>query len=144
MIDPHKERAYKEALDIANKPLSVLQHVKDGTLTPENLKHFNSMYPELHDHLNKKITEKITQMQVDDERPTYKVRQGLSMFMGTPLDSTFTPANMQAAQSVFAPKPAAQQNLPAQGKNKKGTSTLSKAAENYQTSTQAAEARQRQ
>ena len=134
-----QKRSYENALDLANQPLSILNKVKDGSLTPENLKHFVGMYPELHNHLSKKLTEKIMQAQMDEEKPSYSTRQGMSLFMGTALDSTFTPQALMTIQGLYAAKQAAQQQAPA--KPKKGSSTLSKASESYQTDDQAREKR---
>jgi len=141
--DPHQKRVYDRAIDIALQPMSILNHIKSGTLDPETLQHFTSMYPELHSHLSKKLTEKIMQTKMDEEKPNYKVRQSMSYFLGAPLDSTFTPASIQAAQSVFINK--RQQQIQAQPpiKVKKGTAPLSKASSQYETQSQASIARQR-
>lgn len=133
-----QKRAYEQALDLANKPLSILNNVKDGSLTPQQMKHFTSMYPELHSHLSKKITEKIMESQMNGERPKYKTRQGMSLFLGAALDSTFTPMGIQAAQSVFAMNKPQQQAAPG---GKKGASTLSKTSASYLTDDQARERR---
>jgi hypothetical protein len=133
----NQERSYNRAIDIAIQPLSVLNHIKDGSLLPEHVKHINSMYPELTQHLQKKVTEQILESQVKGEKPPYKIRQGLSMLMGAPMDSSFTPTSIQAAQSVYAPAtpPQAPTNTPA--KPKKGTASLSKVANAYATGDQA-------
>lgn len=134
-----QEKSYDRALDIANRPLSILDHIKAGTIEPEHIKHFNNLYPELNQHLQQKITERIIQAQLADEKPSYPVRMGLSMMMQTPLDGTLIPQNIQAAQSVFVPTtPAQPPNGPGTTKNRKNTSTLSKASSQYLTSTQAA------
>ncbi len=141
--DREAEKSYNKALDIANRPLSVIDHINNGTLEPEHVKHFNALYPEVADHLNKKLTERITQAQVDGEKPSYKVRQGLSLLMGTSLSGEMVPQNIQAAQAVFAQQAQAQQqSAPAKGKNKKNTSTLTKAAGAYATPDQARQERQ--
>lgn len=140
MKNPSQERMYNRALDIANQPLTILNHIKNGELTPETLKHFTSMYPELHNHLNKKITERMLQAQMDEEKPSYKVRQSMSLFLGAPLDSSFTPASIMAAQGVYAQQQAMQQPQPG-GKPKKGTSSMSKISQSYQTEDQARNAR---
>lgn len=139
--DPEAERKYDRAIDIANKPLSVLEHMKNGTLLPEHVGHLTSMYPEVKSHLDKKLTERIMKAQLAKEKPSYKVRQGMSMFMGTPLSGEMTPAALQAAQAVFTQKQTPQQS-PAPGKNKKGTAGLSKSADNSWTGDQASEKRQ--
>lgn len=140
--DKKKERSYDKALDLAIKPLSILNHVKDGSLSPEHMQHFTKLYPELHGYLSKKMTEKITQDQMKEQRPSYKLRQSLSMFLGTPLDSTMTPMAIQAAQSVYAQKRANQAQAPEQKVTAKGAQALSKAPQAYKTSGQALETRQ--
>ena len=148
-FDPKKDmkvqnKNYDKAVQMAAQPLGILKEVKDGSLTPDVMKHFTQMWPEVHTHLSKKMTEQIMKAQMKGERPPYKVRQAMSMFMGSTLDSTMTPASIMAAQNVFASKAAQQQPQQAPTKNKKGTSTLSKASEPYQTASQAAQARQKQ
>ena len=140
--NPNQDRTYNRAIDIAIQPLSVLNHIKEGSLLPEHVKHMNAMYPELTQHLQKKVTEQILQSQMKGEKPSYKVRQGLSMLMGAPMDSSFTPASIQAAQSVYmaGSGPQAPTNTPA--KPKRGTATLSKVANAYATGDQARAQRQ--
>lgn len=139
--DRQAKKTYDSALKIAAAPMSVLDHVKQGTIDPEHVKHLNALYPELANHLQQKLTERITKAQVDGEKPSFKVRQGLSMFMGTPLSGEFTPQSIQAAQGVFA-QTAQQQatGQPAQ-KSKKGSSSLTKADSAFLTGTQALEQR---
>jgi hypothetical protein len=136
-----QHRSYQKALDLAIQPLGILNHIKAGTLTPETLNHFKSLWPEIHDHMSKKLTQKIMQAGVDEEKPSYRVRQGLSMFLGTPLDSTMTPQAIQSVQAMYAPKP-----MPAQAgvsaKAKKNTSKLGKIPEDHYTMDQAAAKRQ--
>lgn len=141
-----KKRSYDKALDIANQPLSILEKVRDGRLTNEDMQHFSSMYPELHDHLKKKITEKITDYQLnkdDTDRP--KSLFSLSMFMGTPMTSLHTPQSIQMIQSVFTNQKIQQQAQMGQtDKPKKNTSKLGKVSQEYQTADQAAETRAKQ
>lgn len=140
--DPEAEREYDHALDLANQPLSILNDVKDGSLTAESLKHFVGMYPELHDQLAKSIVENISKKQLAEENVPYHTKQGLSLFLGSPMDSSFTPQSIQAAQAVFAAQKSAKQAAVAQGAPKKTTNKLSKVAQNYRTGDQAVLARQ--
>jgi hypothetical protein len=139
-----QQRNYNRALDMAIQPLSILNHVKDGTLTPDRLQHFTSMYPELHDHLKSEITKKILDAQMNGEKPSFTVRKGLSMFMGSPMDSTLTPQSIQAAQGVFMAQSQAQAQQAPPVKNKKGTSSLSKISKQFETGDQARESRARE
>jgi hypothetical protein len=126
--DPQKEHDYDKAIDLANKPLSILNKIKSGSLGTRDMKHFSSMFPELHQTLSKKITEKIMQNSLDEEKkPPYHVRQALSLFMGTNLDSSLSQPNMAAAQSVFLQQKVQQQPRPA------SKSSLSKIGQNAQT-----------
>lgn len=141
--DSEKKKVYGRALDIATSPLKVMEEIRKGTIEPEHIKHLNSMFPEVTDLLHKKLTERITKAQLNGEKPSYKVRQGLSLFLGTPLSGEMTPQNIQAAQSVFAMKKAAQQQTSQPGSApKKNTSKLSKSDRSYLTDDQARESRQ--
>jgi hypothetical protein len=135
--DPAKERSYMRAINIANDPMSVLEHIQNGEFTAEHVQHMTGMYPDLHNHLSKEITKKITESQLGETKPSYKVRQGLSLFLGSALDSSMTPASIQAAQGVFAQQNAEKQAGMAAGKPKRGTGTMSKIAQKYQTDDQA-------
>lgn len=140
--DKNKERSYDRLLDLANQPALIFNHIKDGTLTSEQTQHFTQLYPELYDHLNKKMTERISHAQANGEVPPYKIRQTMSLFLNAPLDSSMTPASAQAVQAMFMKQKASAQQAPAPNKNKKGTSNLTKVSNNYMTGNQAREARQ--
>lgn len=136
-----QEKKYSRAIQIAASPLHILNKVKDGSLTPDELGHFHQLYPEMYNQLSRKMTEKITEQQVKGERPNYHTRQGLSMFLGSPLDSSFTPASIMAAQNVFAQKKQGSQPTEP-SPTKKGTSKLGDIPKQFQTPSQASEARQ--
>lgn len=132
-----QDKTFNNAVSIAAAPLSILKSLKNGDIRAEDIKHFTSMYPELHQYLSKRFTEGIMNHQLEDEKLPYKTRQALSLFMGTALDSTMTPQAIMAAQSVFAPKQAP---MPQGDKKSKGSpSKLGKEAKSYKTTDQAAE-----
>lgn len=138
--DKEHDRSYNKALNIANKPLSIIDHIKNGTLDTEHLKHMVGLYPELTNHLKQKMNDKIVDAQMKNEKPPYKVRQSMSLFMGAPLDSTMTQPNIMAAQMVFAKQKM--NNPPTQNGKKGGTSKMGDIPNQYRTSDQAAQARQ--
>jgi hypothetical protein len=148
-IPAKAKREYDRAIEIAASPLSILNHVKDGTLTSPDLRHFSSMYPEVHDHLVKKMTDRITDDQIKGKQPPPELRRTMSLFMGTPLSSSLTPMAMQAIQATFAIQRSAQQTPGANpggagSKNPpkpRNEATLTKAAGEHMTSTQAASRR---
>lgn len=145
VISKEQQRSYHKALDIANAPLSILNKVKDGSITSEDMQHFISMHPELHKHLSEKIYGKMAEQHLDEEKPSYRMRQSVSTFLGAPLEAAMTPFNIQQAQSTFMPKqsPGEQSSQP-QGANKakRGTAPLSKISSSFMTKDQHREERQ--
>lgn len=136
------KRSYHRALDIANTPLSVLNNVKDGSITPEQVQHLSQLHPEIYKDLSDKIMSKVVDHKMADTKPDFKLRQGLSIFLGQPLESSMTPFNIMAAQSTFAPKQGPQQPQQGANKAKKGTAPLSKVSSSYMTKDQHREDRQ--
>lgn len=136
------DRKYNQVLDMANQPLSIFKDIKDGSLTKEHMQHFTSMYPELYGHLSKKMTDRIAQAQLKDERPSFRVRQAMSLFLNAPMDKSMTAQTVQSVQAMYAQSKGQPQQQGAPAKNKKGTSSLSKLPSNYKTAGQALEARQ--
>lgn len=136
-----RQKSYDRATKIAANPLRVLEKIKKGTIEPEHIHHLNSMYPELNNHLQKKITEKILHAQIIGEKPNYKTRQGLSMFLGAPLSSEMNPANIQAAQAVFQIQSSSSQGGGGSAQSEK-KSALQKTAQSYLTSDEASASRQ--
>ncbi len=135
--DRDAKKNYHKAIDLAINPLSILNKIKEGSIVPDDVKHFNSLHPELSNLMQKKLTERMVKAQVDGEKPAYHVRQGLSLLMGTPLAGELAPQNIQAAQAVFTNQ--AQQQAPGTPitKNKRNTSTLNKVSNDYLTPNQA-------
>lgn len=139
-----QKKAYKRALTIAAQPLRVLDEIKRGTVEPEDIKHLNSMFPEVTGLLQRKLTERIAKAQLADKKPSLRVRQGLSMLLGTALSGEFTPQSIQAAQAVFQ-RQAQSQPQPQKGAAKPtqtGLSKLSKSDRAHLTDDQARAARQ--
>lgn len=135
--DQDAERHYNKAIDIANQPLSIIEHVRNGTLLPDHMKHFISMYPEIHNNLRGKISKRMLEQQLKEEKLPYKVRQSLSMFLGTPLDSSMTQASIAAAQP--APQQPQQPQPTQKPKKTKSKTNLNKLPSDYRTPEQAAE-----
>lgn len=113
-IEPSKsqEAAYARKLDIAEQPLMVLKHIKEGTLQPEDVVALKTMYPALYQKLNNRMTESVINLQAKGEQIPYSMRMSLSLFMGSPLDSTMTPQAIQMAQPPkMPPSPPPQKSM---------------------------------
>ncbi len=133
---PTEIARYNRALDIAQQPSIVLQHVKDGTLQPSDIKDLHTMYPALYQQMANKISDELTQAQNKGVQIPYKTKIGVSLFLGQPMDSSMTPSSIQAAQPMPTQQP---QQGPVKGGGK-SMKSLGKTNESYQTPNQAAEA----
>jgi hypothetical protein len=100
-IEPNavQKAKYNRALDIAEQPLIVLNDVKDGTLTLNDVQALNSMYPALYSKLKMKFMDEIVSLKQKKESMPYKMKMSLSLFLGQPLDSSLT------AESILANQP---------------------------------------
>lgn len=139
-IEPSKvEMArYNRALDIAQQPAIVLQHIKAGTLQSSDIQDLNTMYPALYSQMASQINNQIANMQGAGATIPYKTRIGLSLFLGQPLDTSMLPSSITAAQ----PQQQGAQGPEGQPitKNKHNTSSMGKNIKSYQTPIQAAAA----
>jgi hypothetical protein len=124
VIEPHElqKSAFKNTLEIAENPLSVLRKVKEGSVKPKDLQDLNAMYPGAQQALTTNLAVEMSKHLGSGKQIPYETKMGLSMFFTHPLDSTFIPTNIQAAQAAFRPP---QQQQP----GKTPTQSASKALE---------------
>ncbi len=96
-IDKAAQVKYNRALDIAQQPLMVLKHVKEGTLLPQDVQTIRTIYPGLHDAIIQKATDHLIDHKSNGFSVPYGQRVSLNMLMGgSPLDGTMTQQAMQA------------------------------------------------
>ena len=127
---------YNRALDIANSPMTVLQHIKDGTLQITDVQDLDGMYPGLHKGIISKLSNEMVKAVAKGELIPYKTRVSMSLFMGQPMDMSLTPSSIMAAQ----PMPKARPQQPQEPQSKGRPSALKgKSAKMFQTATQQAE-----
>lgn len=100
-IPSQMEKAqYHRALGIAQQPLIVLNHVKNGTVIPQDIVALKSIYPGLYDKMSQKLFNELTEHVSKGEMVSYTTRIGLSMFLGQPLDASMEPASIRQNQIV--------------------------------------------
>lgn len=124
-----QQARYNRALDIAEKPTVVLQHIKDGTLQTTDLVDLKSMYPGVYNQMAQQLSNNM--LSLNKEHLPYKTRIGLSLFLGQPVDSTMSPQAISAVQPQPKPTP---QPMP---KPKRNTSSMGKNIKTYETPEQA-------
>lgn len=135
---------YNRALDIAEQPLIVLKHVKNGSLLSSDVDAMRNIYPAFHDSMIRQITDKLINQSSEPSglKLSYPQRVSLSLLIGgTPLDSTMTPAAGQAIIRANAGSLAASQHGAAQGQQRKTSgavlSQINKVNKLYETNDQA-------
>ncbi len=122
--DPMAKNLWNRTLNIAENPLSILNHIKSGTLQPVDIKTLQNLYPSLYTSM---ATEMLNQVSKFSDKPSqipYHIRASLSLFAQQPLDSTMSQTSILAAQ----PMPVQAQQAP-EGKQKKPTAASAKAME---------------
>lgn len=129
---------YNNALNIAQQPLIVLDKIKKGTITTQDLTSLKTMYPNLYNKLAQKLTDEMVNHIDKGESVPYRTRMGLSLFTGQPLDSTMKPDSIMSAQ----PKaPQQQQGADQDQRPKHSMTALNKVPGSYMTQQQAREAK---
>jgi hypothetical protein len=97
------------------------------------------MYPGVFQAMAQKISNEMVNSHANEEPVPYKVRLGMSLFLGQPIDGTMNAASIMAAQ----PKPPQNPQQPQGGGQKmpgrKGASSLGKSTSQYNTPGQTAE-----
>lgn len=134
-VDKTAQAKYNRALDVAQQPLMVLKHVKDGTLLPQDVQTLRTIYPGLHDAMIKKITDGIIQKKTGDFHMPYSQRVSLNLLLGgNPLDSTMTSQSMQAIMHSSINQQMQQQQPKEKGKASGSTlSQINKVNDLYKT-----------
>lgn len=133
-----QEGTYKRALTLVQQPMTAIQHLKDGRLTSGDMKTLSSVYPGWLSRMQSKVMAEMIESKSKGKLIPYKTRMGLSVFLGTPLDSTMTPQAMQLM------RPPAPPQMPPPGgakKNQSGLNKMGKANKLYLTPNQQAESR---
>lgn len=98
----YEKQNYDVALSVAQQPLMILEDIKDGTLNSVKLGHLQNLYPDFYANMRFRIMNELVNVKVKGEKIPYKTRMGLSLFLGTPLDSTMKPEGIMALQPKMA------------------------------------------
>lgn len=93
-----QEAIYNRALDIAQSPLLIMKDIKNGTLTPADMKHLQAMYPNLAANIREQLQQQMIEAVHTEAAIPYKNKLMLSMFLGQAMDSSITQQSISAAQ----------------------------------------------
>jgi hypothetical protein len=104
---------FNHYVDTINDPISVLGHVKKGTLRNEHLEVLTTVYPKLYEEMKHKVLE-----HMDPEKARNlpsSTRASIGKFLGQPLENSTLPQSIMANQAAIA---APRQGGQAQGGGK--------------------------
>lgn len=111
-----EEYKYNKALDIAEDPLSVIHHAKDGTLDAQDLVTLHTLYPKVAQSIMAEATNTLLEK---PDNLSMKNKRALSALLGQPLLFSQTPQGCQAIIKANAgAQSEQQQNAPKQSKQK--------------------------
>jgi hypothetical protein len=142
-VDKVQLAKYNRQLDIAQQPLLVLQHAKDGTLQSQDVQTLKTVYPAFHDYMVKKLTDGLIDYKSKGNSVPYHQRVSMNLLMnGSPLDSTMTPMAAQAIMGSASPLQMQNSQATQSGSKKGGASKatlaqMDKVSSLYQTPLQA-------
>lgn len=94
-------RKFERYLSAIDDPMSILDDMNRGILTPEGAEVLKSVYPRMYENIHGQILENVAQLQ--EELP-YKKRLQLSIMFGTPVDPSLNPSTIARLQSNFLPE----------------------------------------
>lgn len=93
---------YQRTLNIAQQPLMVVHHLIGNTITSEDVNHLKTMYPGLYSKLSQKMTDAMIDHISKGNDVPYSTRQGLSVLLGQPMDSSLSSPSIMANQMAFS------------------------------------------
>ena len=131
-VTKQQKADYNRLLSIAQNPLSVLDHVKRGTITPTDIAGMSMMYPSLYKRLVTDLNNHMIDVISKGEIIPYQTRMGMSMFMAKSLDTTLTPEGIRNAQPEQL-QDQAQQAMMKAPKGVKSSPALQKMPNAYRT-----------
>lgn len=138
-ISKAQNAPFMRSLSIANQPLLVMDHIKSGTLLPQDVADIKTLYPSYYPKMSQELMSSMTDHISNEGSISYKVKQSVSMFLGQPMDSTMTPNSIQSIQTVFAANKSQPQAQPTAKKD--SPAKMGKLSENLQTPGQASTSR---
>lgn len=87
---------FKRYADAVYHPLSILNHLNDGTVGNEEIETLKTVYPKIYDQISREMLDQITDLK---EPLPYKKRVTISKLLGMPYESTLRPDVVAFLQS---------------------------------------------
>ncbi len=95
-------REFARIVAAVEDPMSVVERLTDGTVTPEEAEAFREVYPEMYRDIQQQIMGELPKLQ---KTLPYKRRLALSIFSGVPVDPAMDPSILSVLQGQYALEP---------------------------------------
>jgi hypothetical protein len=120
----HAVSDYNRVASLVNKPTSLFNHLKDGTIHGSDLNTVKSVYPNLYSEMQNAVMQKMTDFLSKHEvhEIPYQIRLSLSKLLGQNLDSSLSQFSLQSNQQAFLVNHG-QQNMMNAGMSQKPSKT---------------------
>jgi len=105
---------YDRALNLVNKPMSILTHIAKGNVTQDDMGAME-LYPSLTKEIQQRLMEGVISQKAKGKTIPYQQRLALSTFLGQNLDSTIGPMTMMTLQGMQRPPQPPMQGRPGRG-----------------------------
>jgi hypothetical protein len=111
-----EERIYNRTLDIAQDPILSIKALKDGTLTSSDVNTVKTIYPSWYKNASQQIFNEMAKHVSSGQQIDMKLKTGLSLFMGQPMDSNLIPQVISSNQVVLNAPSLSQNAMPKTGR----------------------------
>lgn len=87
---------FDRQLDLAENPLLIVQHTKNGELLPDDIKTVQLLYPALYQSVLSKAAQSLVDAKTNGKEIPYHQSVSLGLLFGQPLDTSMTPMGLQS------------------------------------------------
>lgn len=126
-VSPSDAASFVRKFDAVHDPASVLDDMRSGRVTTEQVQAIRAVYPSLYREITQKISDSLRTAKVP---PSYEARKQISILFGIPADPTFSPGfvrSMQTSPGSSSPQTGAPKTTPS-GSPKRKIEGLAEAA----------------
>jgi hypothetical protein len=101
VIGDMEKASFLRSLKAVQRPLSVLEDMKDGQLSKEGVEALKAVWPETYDDLRTKVLDRVAEMQTEGKGPSYQQRLQIGQLFDAAVDPTQRPEVVAAVQSLY-------------------------------------------
>jgi hypothetical protein len=96
-----QKQQWNRTLDVAQQPLLVLDHIKNGTLQVADVMTLRAVHPQVYQRLSDHLHQALIDHLSDGQSIPHPVKISMSLFLGHPLENTFQPQAIQGLQAAI-------------------------------------------